>query len=184
MQQFGCLRAADAISLQHIQVLFAVKPLLVLHADEWQAPTGICLTDSALPAERERDFGAERQRAAAVMFLTCCPTSAPALQPPSKAAGRVRQMQPCRKQISLPPSRPSGPSRDAEIHLDSRWLQTAGLQTPPCNLAGGSLYTGVRLAELPRQALHPHREAASHPGTDIFLPEGHSGCFRTAAGAA
>lgn len=58
------------------------------------------------------------------------------------------------------------------------------LQTPRCNLAGGSLHAGVRLAELPRQALHPHREAASHPGTDIFLPEGHSGCFWTAAGAA
>lgn len=46
MQQFGSLRAADAISLQHIQVLFAVKPLLVLNADEWQALTGICLTDT------------------------------------------------------------------------------------------------------------------------------------------
>lgn len=46
MQQCGCLRATDEISLRHIQVLFAVKPLLVLHADEWQAPTGICLTDT------------------------------------------------------------------------------------------------------------------------------------------
>jgi len=46
MQQLGCLRVADAISLRHIQVSFAVKPLRVLHADEWQAPTGISLTDT------------------------------------------------------------------------------------------------------------------------------------------
>lgn len=43
MQHFGCLKEADAICLKHAQVLFAVKPQLVLHADGWQAPTGICL---------------------------------------------------------------------------------------------------------------------------------------------
>ena len=66
-----------------------------------------------------------------------------------KGCGQIQVGAVCRKQIPLPRSQPSASSRNAEIHLDSRWLQAAGLQTPGCNLTGGCLHTGVGLAELP-----------------------------------
>lgn len=99
MQQFGSLRAADAISLQHIQVLFAVKPLLVLNADEWQALTGICLTDTR--PDRWVGKGFWSNKALSITSPTCCPACPLALQPPSEAEGRVRLMLPTESKSHL-----------------------------------------------------------------------------------
>lgn len=63
MQQFDCLKEADAICLQHAWVLFAVKPQLVLHADGWQAPTGICPLPSVCPTEAEWENSLEQRGA-------------------------------------------------------------------------------------------------------------------------
>lgn len=184
MQHFSCRRAADEISPQHVQVLFAVEPLLVLHADGGMCPQESAWQTHASPAEKERDFGVERCWAGAVMLLASCSASCPALQPLSKAVGRARQTLPAENKSQISAHGCQSPAEVLKFTWSPGWCWQAGLQRPRCSLCGHGLHAGAGLAEQPWPALRALHRVASHPVTHPFLPEGRSGCSRTAARAA